>query len=234
MDLGLMQPYLFPYVGYYQLINSVDKFVVYDDVSFIKQGWINRNRILLNCKDYIFTVPLANASSNAAINKTEINYNLYSGWKGKFMKTLAQSYAKAPNYPAAAELIDSILSQNQPTISLLATDSIVSTCNYLGLKKDYVLTSTGYNNNELRAYERVIDICKKEGASRYINPIGGQELYSREVFTNVGLQLNFIKSKSVTYPQFNCAFVPWLSIIDLLMFLSKEQILEYLSAYELI
>ena len=234
MVLGIMQPYLFPYIGYYQLINAVDKFVVYDDVNFIKQGWINRNRILLNCNEHIFTVPLSNVSSFQAINKTEINYKLFPAWKAKFLKTLAQSYTKAPNYAAVSELIDNTLSQNQATISQMAATSIVETCQYLGIEKKFVLTSEIYHNNDLKAYERVIDICKKEGAIAYINPVGGQELYSKEIFMDAGLKLNFIKSKSVTYPQFNCAFVPWLSIIDLLMFLSKEEILAFINSCELI
>ncbi len=229
-----MQPYLFPYIGYYQLVHAVDKFVVYDDVNFIKQGWINRNRILVNCKDHIFTVPLANQSSFQTIAATEINYKLFPQWKSKFMKTLAGSYSKAPNYNEAAALIENMLSQNQPTISQMATTTIVDIYQYLGLKKEFVLTSAMYNNGELKAYERVIDICKKENATAYINPIGGQELYSKEIFTDSGLALNFIKSNKIVYQQFNCEFVPWLSIIDLLMFLSKEQIREYLSAYELI
>ena len=210
MILGIMQPYLFPYIGYFQLITAVDKFVVYDDVSFIKQGWINRNRILLNCTDHIFTVPLSNASSFQNINNTEINYKLFPAWKAKFMKTLAGAYGKAPYYKEAAALIDDMLSQNQPTISQMAVTTITGTCDYLGLKKDFVTTSAGYNNNDLKAYERVIDICKKENAQAYINPIGGQELYSREIFEKEGLRLNFIKSKGITYQQFNCTFVPWL------------------------
>ncbi len=234
MVLGIMQPYLFPYIGYYQLVHAVDKFVVYDDVNFIKQGWINRNRILVNCSDHIFTVPLANQSSFQTISNTEINYKLFPQWKSKFMKTIAGSYSKAPNYTEAAGLIENMLSQNQATISQMAATTIVDIYRYLGLEKEFVLTSAIYKNDDLKAYERVIDICNKENASAYINPIGGQELYSKDIFSQAGLTLNFIRSNKVVYPQFNCEFVPWLSIIDLLMFLSKEQIREYLSAYELI
>ena len=234
MTLGIMQPYLFPYIGYFQLINSVDKFVIYDDVNFIKQGWINKNRILLNCNEYAFTVPLSNASSFQTIDKTAINYKLFPAWKDKFLKTLAQAYTKAPNYAVVAELVNNVLSQNQETISQMALTSIADIYSYLGLEKDIVPTSACYNNNEFKASERVIDICKKEGATAYINPIGGQELYAKAAFAAAGLQLNFIKSHKIEYPQFKCAFVPWLSIIDLLMLLSKEQIILYLSAYELV
>lgn len=234
MKLGIMQPYLFPYVGYFQLIYAVDKFVVYDDVSYIKQGWINRNRILLNCKDHIFTVPLKNASSYQNINDTEINMNLYADWKKKFLKTITQSYAKAPYYSTVWALLNRVFDKEVTNISELATASITEVCAYLGINTPFEHTSAIYNNNELKAAERVIDICKTETATIYINPIGGKELYNKEVFKETGLDLFFIKSKPVTYAQFNCEFVPWLSIIDLLMFLPEEKILEYIQSYELV
>lgn len=88
MKIAIMQPYIFPYIGYFQLINAVDKFIIYDDVNYIKQGWINRNKILLNNEDYLFTFPLKNASSYKKINEIELSENLYSKWKIKFFKTL--------------------------------------------------------------------------------------------------------------------------------------------------
>ncbi len=224
MTLGIMQPYIFPYIGYFQLINAVDKFVVYDDVSFIKQGWINRNKILLNRAEHVFTVPLKNASSFVTIGKTEINHALYAGWCGKFAKTLEQAYSKAPNYRPVRELVMGVLEERHNTISELAAKSITTTCGYLGVATEFVMTATHYNNGELKANERVKDICKKEKADAYLNANGGKELYSKDDFERAGLRLNFIRTNSITYPQWGGEFVPWLSIIDIMMFNTLEAV----------
>ena len=228
MKLGVMQPYIFPYIGYFQLINAVDRFVVYDDVTFIKQGWINRNRILLNGAAHIFTVPLKNASSFVTIEKTEINKALYDPWRNKFMKTLGQAYSKAPHYSMASALIDNVLTAGHDTINSLAADSIMQTCNYIGIKTSFIGTAAHYANNDLKAQERIIDICRKEEAQTYINAAGGRELYSKADFEKAGLTLKFIKTHSITYPQSGNDFVPWLSIIDVMMFNTPDRILGFL------
>lgn len=235
MKLGIMQPYLFPYIGYFQLIHVVDKFVVYDDVNYIKQGWINRNRILNHKEPLTFTVPLSKAGSFAKINEVEINQKLYEGWKNKFLKTLELNYKKAPFFSESAELIHKVLSeQESKSISKLAVASLLALCNHLGIQKEFVLSSTVYNNQVLSGKDRVIDICKWENATHYINPSGGQLLYSKDNFRENGLKLSFIKSLPVEYPQLKNDFVPWLSIIDVLMFNPIEDIQSFLNKYELI
>jgi hypothetical protein len=232
MKLALMQPYLFPYVGYYQLISSVDKFVFYDDVAFIKQGWINRNNLLLNKQRHLFFVPIKGISSFIKISETEIDYKY--DWTKKILRTFEQSYKKAPYFENVLPIIKNVLSSKKVTISEMAKDSLTQVSSYLELKTIFEKTSTVYNNQHLKGKERVIDICIKEKASHYINPIGGQELYSKEDFTSHNLQLNFIKTRSIEYKQFENEFVPWLSIIDVLMFNSKEQVLTILNQYDLI
>jgi hypothetical protein len=233
MKLGIMQPYLFPYIGYFHLIHAVDKFVLYDDVSYIKQGWINRNKILLNSNDFIFTVPLKNASSYATIRNTEINHVLYNAWRTKFLKTLAQAYAKAPAFPLVYDLVAAVLNDQHDTICSLASASITATSNYLGITTEFVLSATTYNNNNLKAKDRIIDICKKENAAVYINVAAGKELYSKDEFAGNGITLNFIKSRSIAYQQFNNEFVPWLSIIDVMMFNKPGEIMYFLNEYNL-
>src|SRR5689334_464160 len=146
MKLGIMQPYIFPYIGYFQLVNSVERFVLYDDVAFIKQGWINRNQILLNGESHMFTVPIKNASSFTTIAQTKINGNLYEGWRNKFLKTMQQAYAKAPYYADVCNLVSNVFNAKCETISELAARSIVDTCIYLGVNTEFVLTATGYGN----------------------------------------------------------------------------------------
>lgn len=224
MKLGIMQPYFFPYQGYFSLINSVDKFVCYDDVTFIKQGWINRNSILMNGSPHMFTVPLQNVSSNTLIRRTVIDIARYDIFKRKFVRTLEQNYSKAPFFDKTIELVGYVFSKGYYYISELAVSSLIAVCDYLGTPTIIVKSATGYDNRELRAENRVIDICKKEGATEYINPIGGQSLYSKSHFKEYGIDLKFLKAKKIEYDQFGGEFMPWLSILDVLMFNSIEDV----------
>jgi len=234
MKIAVMQPYIFPYIGYFQMINAVDKFVFYDDVNFIKQGWINRNRILVSNKDYLFTIPIKNASSFALINETEINQALFEKWSRKFQQTIALNYKKAPFFHDIFTLMSRILEEECTTIAQLAMQSVKSVLAYMGIDTPCVVASEKYQNKALVRQERLIDICKQEQATHYINAIGGQELYKKEDFIKEGIKLDFIKTLPIEYKQFNNEFVPWLSIIDVLMFNSIEEIRIMLNKYELV
>jgi hypothetical protein len=232
MRLAIMQPYLFPYVGYFQLVNTADVFVVYDDVTFIKQGWINRNNILLNGKPHLFTVPLLNASSYQLIHNTDISQA--SNWIPKFLKTIQQAYQKAPYFKIVFPLIEQIVYSEQSNIASLASNSIQKIAEYIGLNTSFISSSRIYNNQDLTAQDRVVDICQKEQAEIYINPIGGLTLYNKADFKEQGIDLFFIKSKSISYQQYNNDFVPNLSIIDVLMFNAPSDILKYTNQFELV
>jgi hypothetical protein len=234
MKLAIMQPYLFPYIGYFQLIKAVDKFVIYDDVNFIKQGWINRNAILVQDKSWMFSVPLVNQSSFSKIKEVNVNDRLYVSWQKKFLRTIEQSYRKAPFFKEVLNLVTTVfdIQENEISISELATRSLLATSAYLGINTPFVSSSSIYDNQALSGPERVIDICKKENASQYINPIGGQELYNSMEFGQS--ELEFIKSLPINYTQFNNEFVPWLSIIDVMMFNSPEDINVMLDQFELL
>ena len=236
MKLAIMQPYLFPYIGYFQLINTVDKFVIYDDVNFIKQGWINRNNILVQGKPYLFTLPLKNQSSFSKINEVFVNSTQYDSWRKKSIRTLEQSYKKAPFFKDVYDLVDNVLDVGDKEIDIatIATKSLVEISKYLEIKTEFVFSSSIYDNDELSGKTRVIDICKKENATSYINPIGGQELYDKVFFKESGLELSFIKTMPIEYNQFKNGFVPWLSIIDVLMFNSIEETKFLLNKFELV
>jgi hypothetical protein len=234
MKLAIMQPYLFPYIGYFQLIEATDKFVFYDDVTYIKQGWINRNKILVNNGEVLFTVPLANSSSNVLIKDVKINSKLFPIWREKFYKTIEMNYKKAPYFASTFELITNILSVDCETISELAKNSVITISNFVRIQTEFVWTSSDYRNIELKSKARVIDICKLEKASTYINPIGGQALYSKDEFLNEKIKLDFVKPVNYFYNQFSKDFVPWLSIIDIIMFNSIDEVNKILNSYELI
>ncbi|SMC40696.1 WbqC family protein [Moheibacter sediminis] len=233
MKIAIMQPYFMPYIGYFQLINAVDKFIIYDDVNYIKQGWINRNNILLNNKSHLFSVPLKDASSFKKINEIEINEILFPKWKDKFFKTL-EVYKKAPFYESVRCILEKILISDQGKISDLIYYSLVEITKYIGIQTIIEKSSYIYKNSELQRAERLIDICKTEKANIYINPLGGQELYDKKYFSDYDIELYFIKTKAIQYPQFGDNFVPWLSIIDVMMFNTPEQINEMLNRFELI
>lgn len=234
MKIAVMQPYIFPYIGYFQLISAVDKFVFYDDVNFIKQGWINRNKILVSGQGHLFTVPLSKANSFTLIKDTMINNKLYGIWKMKFLQTLAQSYKNAPYFSSIYTLITEVLNHMHTHISDLAIDSIQTVSRYLNLKTDFIISSRSYNNRNLERQERLFDICRQENCTHYINAIGGQDLYKKEDFLKEGIQLDFIKSLPLDYKQFKNPFIPHLSIVDILMFNSPEEINYLLTKYELI
>src|SRR4051794_27590130 len=159
MKLAIMQPYLFPYIGYFQLISAVDRFVIYDDVNFIKQGWINRNKILIGGKEYLFTVRLKHVSSFNPIKNTFIDDQFYCGWKEKFLKSLMFNYKNAPQFKYIYSLVEEVLSSESRYISVLAVNSLKIISDYLGIKSSFIETSAQYQNSHLSGQERIIDIC---------------------------------------------------------------------------
>jgi len=234
MKLAIMQPYFMPYIGYFQLINAVDKFIFYDDVTFIKQGWINRNQILINNQPSMFSIPLSNASSHVLIKDVLISENTYLKWKKSFLNSIKFSYKKAKNYDQIVVLIERILSAQFKTISELAISSIIEVSKYLELKTEFEVCSNVYSNINLNGQERLLEICKNEKIKTYINPIGGMELYSKKVFFEENIELFFIKTNKSIYKQFSENFVPFLSIIDVLMFNDIDEIKLQLDNFSLI
>lgn len=229
MKVAIMQPYLFPYIGYFQLINAVDEFVVYDDVNFIKQGWITRNSILVNKKKYNFILKVEGASSFKKINEITLVKN-----DKKLLKTIEQEYKKAPYFSVVFPIIQKILTTNENNLSKFLIFSLREIANYLQIDTIFRISSEIDKNNELKSQDKVIAICKKIKAKNYVNAIGGLELYDKDIFNKNNIRLNFIKTESVQYTQFDNDFIPWLSIIDVIMFNSVAEVNNMLCQYELI
>lgn len=227
-----MQPYFFPYIGYFQLINAVDKFVIYDDVNYINKGWINRNNLLINGESSLFTIPLNNASQNRKINEIALAENI--SWKSKFLKKIAFSYAKAPFFKTVFSLVEQIILSEIGHISILNTESLKKICIYLDIHTQFIESSIVYGNAVLKGQDRILDICKLEKATHYYNPIGGVELYDRGLFMQNEIEASFMQSKQIEYQQFGHSFIPWLSIIDVLMFNSGEEVRDMLNKYHLL
>ncbi len=210
-----MQPYFFPYIGYFQLIQSVDKFIVYDNIQYTKKGWINRNRFLQNGKDMLFSIPLKKDSDYLDVREREISpaFN-----KLKLLNQLKQAYRRAPYFETAFPVIEKIVMHDEANLSDYIHFSIVELCSYLDIDTEIVKSSDVRIDHALQSQDKVLALCKAVGATTYINAIGGQELYAREDFRACGIDLKFIQSKPFEYQQFKNDFVPWLSIIDVMMF----------------
>lgn len=233
MKIAIMQPYIFPYIGYFQLIRAVDIFIFYDDVNFIRRGWINRNQLLVNSEAKLFTIPLLKASQNKLINEVKLMDN--QQWLKQFYTTLEFNYKKAPHFNEIFELIRSIFGKNHNTISDLSIDSVKTISNYLSLSIAFEKSSTSYPETKgMDKADRLIEISKIKKADVYINPSGGKELYQKEYFRENGIELSFINNQIPHYNQNNSVFVAGLSIIDVLMYNSKEEVLKMLDLYQII
>jgi len=229
MKVAIMQPYLFPYIGYWQLINSVDTFVIFDDVNFIKKGFINRNNILIQGKKKRITLQLIKASQNKLINETDIGKNT-----SELLNTIRQSYKKAPYFNKVEPLIKRIFIQEEKNLAKFIGFSLDIISRYLDIQTNYIYSSDIEKDNSLKGQEKIIEICKFTGADTYINAIGGQALYDRKVFKESAIELNFLRTSLTEYSQFNIDFIPNLSVIDLLMFNSQQDLKIMLNNYELI
>lgn len=233
MKVGIMQPYLFPYIGYWQLICAVDRFVILDDVNYIMRGYINRNRILLNGKPYQFTVPIKKASQNRLIMDTQLNFEEKE--KKKFLMTVSNAYKKAPMYGAVMPLVEAVIFNSQEDLTAYIQYSIEAVMEYLGVKRNIYRSSNLEKDNTLHAQERIIEICKKMQADTYINPSGGRKLYSHEAFREQGIELRFLDvcKDQIVYPQGIQGFEANLSIIDVMMWNEKEELCKFLEVYKL-
>ncbi len=228
MKLAIMQPYFFPYIGYFQLINAVDEFVLYDNIEFTKKGWINRNRILVNGKDSFITIPLKNDSDYLDINRRRLAAT-WATERDNILNRITQYYRKAPYFDSAYPVISSCILYDENNLFRFILNSLALVKEYLGIMTPLVISSALPIDHGFKAEKKVIAICRARKAGVYINPIGGIELYKKDLFRNEGVELFFLQSHDVRYEQFGNEFVPRLSIIDVMMFNSPDRISEYLN-----
>ena len=229
MSIGIMQPYFFPYIGYFHLMQEVNVFVIADDLNYIKNGYINRNSILLNNETFKITLQLNGASQNKLINEIEVGNN-----KSKLLETIRRAYKKAPYFNDVFPLIEDIMLNEEKNLARFLGDSLIKISNYLNIEVKILYSSEIDKDNSLTYDDRIIDICKRLDMNCYINAIGGKVLYSKDTFMKQNLELYFINSQISQYKQFNDNFIPNLSIIDLMMFNSKENLTTLLDQYELV
>lgn len=231
MKLAIMQPYFLPYIGYFQLMAAADLFVVYDNIKYTKKGWINRNRLLLNGTDTLFSIPLSKDSDALDIRERRIAADFR---RDKLLNQIAAAYRRAPCFAEVFPLAERIVNAEESNLFVFLNQALVHTCAHLGIDTEIRASSTIPIDHTLKGQDKVLALCAATGATHYINPPGGVELYSREAFRDKGLELSFLRPLPLEYGQFGAPFVPWLSILDVMMFNSVERIRQdFLSHYEL-
>lgn len=232
MKLAIMQPYFLPYIGYFQLIAAVDLFVVYDNIKYTKRGWINRNRMLLNGSDAMFSLPLKKDSDSLDL----VERQLSAGFdRQNLLNQITGAYRRAPYFEQTFPLLERIVENQDGNLFRYIHGSIVAICGYLGITTEIRISSQIDIDHALKKQARVLALCHGVGAGTYINPIGGVELYSKDEFSQHCVDLKFLRTEPCEYPQFGDEFVPWLSILDVMMFNSREQIDDLIRRrYELI
>lgn len=232
MRVAIMQPYFFPYVGYFQLIGSVDLFIVYDNIKYTKKGWINRNRMLQNGKDVMFSLPLKSGSDALDVRDRELAADFS---RDKLLNQISGTYRRAPYFAQAFPLVEQAIRHDESNLFKFLHHSIAATCRHLGIATEIRISSDVPVDHGLKSQDKVLALCEAVGARTYINPIGGLELYSGDAFRARGVELKFIKSKPFDYAQFGAEFVPWLSIMDVMMFNPRDAVRACIeSNYELI
>jgi len=220
MIAGIMQPYYLPYLGYFQLMKAVDAFVYYDDVTYIKQGWINRNNIIINGQPHRFTLELQGASSFKKINEIQVGGN-----REKLYKTFVQAYKKAPYFKQMDWTLYRIFHCPFNDLFYYIQYTHLHIFNYLGIEINRIVSSDIEKNDSLTGKDKVIDICKRLKATTYINAVGGQYLYDKNEFADNGIELYFLRSASG---------LPKTSIIDVMMNHDPEEIRAMIENYDLI
>lgn len=230
--IGAMQPYLFPYLGYFQLISAADIFVLSDDLQYIDRGWINRNRILLDGKAKMITFPLKKDSHLAKIHERTL-VDGFSSHASRALKTIFQAYSKAPCFKDVFPLVERLVNYPEKNLARYVENSIREICRYLRIETQLILSSDLQPDPELDAQDRLIWTVRKLNADMYINPIGGTALYSADYFERNGIGLKFHRMDDIPYRQFRNDFVPFLSIIDVIMFNDVPALQKLLTCYSL-
>lgn len=232
MIVSIMQPYLLPYVGYFQLIAASDVFVLYDDVQYMKGGWINRNRILLNDAPHWLTLPVERSEVATPIDRKR--YQIDAAQRGKQRGLLDAAYRKAPGAAEVMPLLEAVLECADLNVARFNEHGIRAVCRTLGIGTEIVASSAMARDRTLGGQAAVIDIARRLGARRYLNAIGGTGLYEAGAFAEAGMELSFLRPRPAPYRQFGAPHVPNLSIADVLMFCQGPELAAMMGAYDVL
>lgn len=233
MKLAIMQPYFYPYIGYFQLMNFADVFVVYDDIQYVKQSWINRNRILVNGAPSYISVPLKKDSDYLDVRERSLAVT-WEKDRLKLIQKLKGVYSKAPFFKENFEPLKQAITNGETNLFKFLFENLLVVKKLLNIQTKLVVSSEIGEFTALQSQDKVMAICEALGATSYLNPIGGVDLYDKNEFARNGVELCFLKSRPFEYAQYGKPFQPFLSIIDVLMFNSCSRVQAMLSDYEIL
>lgn len=192
MKITIMQPYFLPYIGYFQLMSAVNEFVILDDVNYIKRGWINRNRILVDGKEMYITKPIRGASQNKRIN--ELQFVDDPGIGENMLRTISYAFRKSLFYLESEELFRNVILNTELRVPEYLEYSLIKLCEKLDIKVKISRASSYRNMLHASGQDGIIELCKILGCDSYYNAIGGQKLYDKKAFSSEGIELNFVKT----------------------------------------
>ena len=226
--VAVMQPYFLPYIGYFQLVAAVDVFVVYDNIKYTKKGWINRNRLLAGGIDQTFTLPLRAGSDAEHVRGRFLADDFRPR---KLLDQFRGAYRSAPEFDRIYPLLERIILYPDRNLFSFIRHALEAVCAELDVRTEIRVSSSVGIDHELRHQDKVLALCAAMGATTYVNAIGGTELYASEDFAAQGVELRFIRPRPMEYAQFGQPFVPWLSIVDVMMFNSPDRVRELVAGH---
>lgn len=236
MKVAIMQPYFFPYLGYFQLIKNSDTFILLDDVQYIRHGWVNRNRILKPEQDWQYIlVPLQEHEQTTLIKEIKVQDN--DIWKDKILRQIQHYKRKSPFYLNTKILLEECFNHTDTSITRLNGFYLEKVCNYIRLPLNLKISSLeNYNySNVHTAGDWALKICQQIEGTEYLNPINGKEIFNPQDFSNANIELCFLNCTDISYSQRRNGIIELgLSIIDVLMFNSPEQIHNLLEKCEIV
>ena len=234
MKFAVMQPYFMPYIGYFQLMDAVDRFVIYDNIEFTKKGWIHRNRILIGGVPQYFTVNLEKGSDFSMVNERKVS-PVFAKERNKILAKIEANYRNAPFYEETRSLIKTCFNCDDVNLFSFIFHSIVTIKEYLGIGTELIVSSKLSIDHSLKNRYKIWAFSERLNLQEYVNPIGGLELYSKKEFNERGVNLMFHRANLTPYRQLAYEeFVPALSIIDVLMNVGKVGTQKHLKDYSLI
>lgn len=232
MIVAIMQPYFFPYIGYFQLMKAVDCFVFYDDAQYMKGGWVNRNRILQDGAAAWWTFPIDRDDYRLPIHQRR--YARSPARIRSLLGKLDGAYRDAPHAASTLALAATYFDGEQTMVSTFNQAHLADIARRLGIRCKFLVSSQLEQDRALTGEARVVDLCRRLGATRYLNAIGGTALYDAATFARAGIELGFVQPALTDYPQLGRPHVPLLSIIDVLMFNPIEQVRAMLDRHAIV
>jgi len=212
----IMQPYVFPYVPYFQLAAAVDEFWVFDDVQYIRRGWMNRNYILLKGEKCRFTLPVTAGNRSDLIRHKSLAVDFSKSLRA-FSELIRHAYREAPYADDVYAIIDELQGRTQSSFLNFAVATMSLCFRHLDIRAQFRFTSELKLGSEFSGAGRVMEICHRVGAEQYVNPVGGALLYDPNAFAARGINLQFLQGRCLPYPQVGrTQFQPGLSILDLI------------------